>query len=352
MPPRCAEVVAARALEEGRAGDVDVRPRPLAGELLAGTRRRAPGRAWPQVGRVLHVGEDASRRSGGSAGASGTATRGRRSPRRPRRSRRATRRRSRRRPRRGRRARRSIAPVSVARSSDVRRALLARVPERVGEHEPALGVGVRDLDRLAVRGREDVARAGTRRRSACSRSAATTVERRAAGSPSSAIAPDACDHGRAAGHVALHVLHVQRRLERDPAGVERDRLADEPEHDVGACRRPAGRSAARSGAAGCALPCATAANAPMPSCVNLVGAERLGGQVLERRRDLLRALRQPLGRELVRRAVRRGRGRGSSTPRPSPRVRPPPPRPSRLAEQDERGELRLARSSCFQRAGS
>ena len=40
---------------------------------------------------------------------------------------------------------------------DVRGALLARVDERVGEHEPALGVGVRDLDRLAVRGRENVA---------------------------------------------------------------------------------------------------------------------------------------------------------------------------------------------------
>ena len=35
---------------------------------------------------------------------------------------------------------------------DVRRALRARVPERVREHEPSLGVGVRDLDRLAVRG--------------------------------------------------------------------------------------------------------------------------------------------------------------------------------------------------------
>ena len=39
----------------------------------------------------------------------------------------------------------------------VRRALPARVDERVGEHEAALGVRVRDLDRLAVRGGEDVA---------------------------------------------------------------------------------------------------------------------------------------------------------------------------------------------------
>ena len=67
-----------------------------------------------------------------------------------------------------------------------------------------------------------------------------------------------------AGHVALHVLHVGGRLDRDAAGVERDRLADEAEHEV-RLRRPAARSAARSGAAGCALPCATPANAPIPS---------------------------------------------------------------------------------------
>ena len=40
------------------------------------------------------------------------------------------------------------------------------------------------------------------------------------------------DHGAAAGHVALHVLHAERGLERDAAGVERDRLADEAERDV------------------------------------------------------------------------------------------------------------------------
>ena len=40
---------------------------------------------------------------------------------------------------------------------------------------------------------------------------------------------DAGDDRGAAGHVALHVLHLRRRLERDPAGVERDRLADETE---------------------------------------------------------------------------------------------------------------------------
>src|SRR5207244_12471463 len=39
----------------------------------------------------------------------------------------------------------------------VRRSLPPRVPERVGEDEPPLGVRVDDLDRLAVRGVEDVA---------------------------------------------------------------------------------------------------------------------------------------------------------------------------------------------------
>ena len=38
-------------------------------------------------------------------------------------------------------------------------ALLARAVQAVGEHQPALGVGVVDHDRLAVLGREDVARA-------------------------------------------------------------------------------------------------------------------------------------------------------------------------------------------------
>ena len=40
---------------------------------------------------------------------------------------------------------------------------------------------------------------------------------------------DRLDHGGAAAHVELHLVHVAGRLERDPAGVERDRLADERE---------------------------------------------------------------------------------------------------------------------------
>ena len=41
------------------------------------------------------------------------------------------------------------------------------------------------------------------------------------------------DHGRAAGHVHLHLVHPRRGLDRDPARVEGHRLADEPQR-----RRP------------------------------------------------------------------------------------------------------------------
>ena len=64
------------------------------------------------------------------------------------------------------------------------------------------------------------------------------------GSPSRAIAPTAATHGRAARHVELHLVHLRRGLDRDAAGVERDRLADEAEHR--AASRPGRRSAGRS----------------------------------------------------------------------------------------------------------
>ena len=37
------------------------------------------------------------------------------------------------------------------------------------------------------------------------------------------------DHRGAAAHVELHLVHRAGRLERDPARVERHRLADQPE---------------------------------------------------------------------------------------------------------------------------
>ena len=126
---------------------------------------------------------------------------------------------------------------------------LARVPERVGEDEPALGVRVHDLDRLAVRGAEDVART--------ERVAAGKVLRRRDHGDRAHRESERGDRAQpveragAARHVALHVLHPRGRLERDPARVERDRLADEAEQRCRRASARAGRSAARSAAARC-----------------------------------------------------------------------------------------------------
>ena len=49
------------------------------------------------------------------------------------------------------------APVSVAMSTIASAPVLARQHERVGHHEPALGVGVEDLDGRAAADRDHVA---------------------------------------------------------------------------------------------------------------------------------------------------------------------------------------------------
>ena len=54
------------------------------------------------------------------------------------------------------------APVSVARSTTARGLEVDRTRQRVGEHEPPLGVGVGDLDRVPVYFAHDVARADRR----------------------------------------------------------------------------------------------------------------------------------------------------------------------------------------------
>ena len=51
------------------------------------------------------------------------------------------------------------------------------------------------------------------------------------------------NHGRAAGHVVLHLLHVVGRLDGDAAGVEGDALAHQAEY--GAVLRRAGRLVAQ-----------------------------------------------------------------------------------------------------------
>ena len=182
----------------------------------------------------------------------------------------------------------------------MRRALAADVPERVGEHEPSLGVGVDDLDRLAVRGAEDVA--GPERVAAGQVLGGGEGGDRAHRRAERGERADPVQRPGAAGHVALHVLHPAGRLDRDAAGVERDRLADQPEHDVVA---RAGRVVAEDDQA--RLVAAAAADGGQrahPELVELAGGENLAGQVLVLARELLRLLAQRVRRELVRRHVR------------------------------------------------
>ena len=115
-----------------------------------------------------------------------------------------------------------------------------RVGEAVGQHEPALGVGVVDLDRHAGLGAHDVA--------GLDRAAARQVLGRAdhAGDPHRQAErgdrADGLEHRGAARHVELHLVHLRRGLDRDAAGVEGHRLADEAQQRAGDVRP------ARSGA--------------------------------------------------------------------------------------------------------
>ena len=110
------------------------------------------------------------------------------------------------------------------------------------------------------------------------------------------------DRGGAAGHVALHVLHSQRGLERDAAGVERDRLADEPEDKIGLRRLR--RVVAQDDQPGLIVARLGDRSEGAHSLrVDLRWAERLRRDVLDLRGDLGRARRETLGRRLVRRAV-------------------------------------------------
>ena len=112
----------------------------------------------------------------------------------------------------------------------------------------------------------------------------------------------AFDDRAATRHVALHVLHVEGGLDRDPAGVERDRLADEAEQDVALGRR---RLVAHDDHARRVVAALGHARERAHSELReLVGAERLGRQVLVLVRDLTSTLGQLLGRERVRARVR------------------------------------------------
>ena len=113
----------------------------------------------------------------------------------------------------------------------VGRAQRAGVVQAVRQHQPALGVGVVDLDRLAVRGPDDVigleggladhvlGRADHRH----------DLDRKAKlGDGTRRL-----EHRRRARHVELHPDQAARRLQRVPARVVREPLADQTEHDAG-----------------------------------------------------------------------------------------------------------------------
>ena len=108
---------------------------------------------------------------------------------------------------------------------EARLVVLAWYDERVGEHEPAFGVGVDDLDRLAGHRGEDVARPdGVAVRHVLDQ--ADHADGVDLGLAARERMHEADDAGRAA-HVALHVLHAGGRLDRNAAGIETDALADE-----------------------------------------------------------------------------------------------------------------------------
>ena len=172
-------------------------------------------------------------------------------------------------------------------------ALLDRVAERVGQDQAALGVGVVDLDRLAVHRGDDVARlhrAWPLGMFSVDGTTAVTV----AGSAELGDRVHRLDHRGAAGHVELHLLHLRRGLDRDPAGVEGHGLAHEA-RGAARWRRRAG-SAARSAAARRALPWATAAKRAHAARHDRVAVEQLDlERLVLRRRSPRRARRGTSG---------------------------------------------------------
>ena len=274
-----------------------------------------------------------SRRSGGSARAAGTATRGRRSARPQRRCGRATRRRSRRSRRRGRRARApSRRSASRGRCTCVAPSRRAYQSASARTSRPSASVLLISIVLPFAARRMSPGRNASPpgRFSAAARTAIART-----GSPSAAIAPMPCSAPAPPAMSPFMSSMLRGGLQRDPAGVEGDRLADEAEHDVGARRRRRLVAQARSGAARCgcrgrprrARPCracrARAGRAPPPSGARArararcaCSRERLRVQLVRRHvREVARAVRalgderRALGRraQLRRLEVRRRR---------------------------------------------
>ena len=114
--------------------------------------------------------------------------------------------------------------------------------DAVGKDDAPFGIGVDDLDRGAALQRQDVA-------GAIAAGADGVLDqrkdcRRGRGGPAEREGQDGAGARCGTGHVGAHLPHGGSRLDADPAGVERDALADEQDG------RSLGRSAGRGRAAG------------------------------------------------------------------------------------------------------
>ena len=117
------------------------------------------------------------------------------------------------------------APVRVAQSRIRSGRSSIGLGQQVGQHQAAFGVGVADLDREALAGREHVAGAEAAAADAVLDRADQQAQAHRQAKRHDRLG-EAEGHRRAA-HVLLHQPHVGRRLEVEPAGVEADPLADQ-----------------------------------------------------------------------------------------------------------------------------
>ena len=104
------------------------------------------------------------------------------------------------------------------------------VSERIGEYQPAFGVGVQYLDGLSRHALDDVAgfaRAPRRQVFARGNESHDVQLGLELGNRSKYA-----EHRRSAAHVELHLVHVGRRFDRDAAAVECNALADEDERPL------------------------------------------------------------------------------------------------------------------------
>jgi hypothetical protein len=182
----------------------------------------------------------------------------------------------------------------------VRCAELPGKPQPVAEKQPALGVGVVHLHRLARRGPQDVSGldgAAVRhvfgRRYHADHANGGLQQRRGA---------QRADDGGASCHVDLHPVHSFGGLDRDPAGVERNSLPDQAEHRaVGAIGRAVIEDD-HAGGLGAALP--DTQHQPHPARSERGFVEHLDGK--SRGRQRTRPVGEHGGREHVRGLVAQG----------------------------------------------